>query len=62
METFDLRKAENRPREQDAVDNDAMSNQYEVCGSLGIGITTRDRWEDLAVTLSKLNANGYGAV
>ena len=29
-------------------------------GVLGIGITTRDRWEDLALTLSILSANGYG--
>jgi len=28
-------------------------------GELGIGITTRDRWDDLAVTLSELKAKGY---
>jgi len=27
---------------------------------VGIGITTRDRWDDLAVTLSELRRNGYG--
>ena len=26
---------------------------------VGIGITTRDRWDDLAVTLSELSRNGY---
>jgi GT2 family glycosyltransferase len=30
--------------------------------ALGIGITTKDRWDDLAVTLSALRANGYGDV
>jgi GT2 family glycosyltransferase len=28
-------------------------------GALGIGITTRDRWNDLAVTLSELKTKGY---
>jgi len=28
-------------------------------GQLGIGITTRDRWDDLAVTLTELRNNGY---
>jgi GT2 family glycosyltransferase len=27
---------------------------------VGIGITTKDRWDDLAVTLSELRRNGYG--
>jgi GT2 family glycosyltransferase len=36
------------------------SSQSQFAGSLGIGITTRDRWEDLGVTLSMLSANGYG--
>ena len=36
------------------------SSQSKFAGSLGIGITTRDRWEDLGVTLSMLSANGYG--
>src|SRR5271165_638912 len=27
--------------------------------ALGIGITTRDRWDDLAVTLSELRTKGY---
>jgi GT2 family glycosyltransferase len=27
---------------------------------VGIGITTRDRWDDLATTLSELRINGYG--
>jgi GT2 family glycosyltransferase len=61
VETFDLRQAENQSREQDALDNQMTSIQYQVCGSLGIGITTRDRWEDLAVTLARLSSNGYGA-
>lgn len=61
METFDLRPAENQSREPEAVDSEMASTQYRVCGSLGIGITTRDRWEDLAVTLTKLSSNGYGA-
>ena len=26
---------------------------------LGIGITTKDRWDDLAITLSELKKNGY---
>ena len=26
---------------------------------VGVGITTRDRWDDLAVTLSELKTNGY---
>lgn len=28
-------------------------------GEVGIGITTRDRWDDLAVTLSELRKEGY---
>jgi len=28
-------------------------------GEVGIGITTRDRWDDLAVTLTELRNNGY---
>jgi GT2 family glycosyltransferase len=28
-------------------------------GQVGIGITTRDRWEDIAVTLSELHKQGY---
>ena len=28
-------------------------------GQVGIGITTKDRWDDLAVTLSELTAQGY---
>jgi GT2 family glycosyltransferase len=28
-------------------------------GQVGIGITTRDRWDDLAVTLSELRKKGY---
>ena len=27
--------------------------------ALGIGITTRDRWDDLEVTLSELRSKGY---
>ena len=34
-----------------------MSLQRDV---LGIGITTKDRWNDLAVTLSELRSKGYG--
>jgi GT2 family glycosyltransferase len=30
--------------------------------AIGIGITTRDRWEDLAVTLSELKTQGYEEV
>jgi hypothetical protein len=31
-------------------------------GQAGVGITTRDHWNDLAVTLSELRKKGYGDV
>jgi len=37
------------------VERMATANLRQV----GIGITTRDRWDDLAVTLSELSRNGY---
>jgi GT2 family glycosyltransferase len=44
---------QNAPPTRRALSETAISTQ------VGIGITTRDRWDDLAVTLSELRAQGY---
>ena len=39
--------------------DDYLSDLPVKSGQVGIGITTKDRWDDLAVTLSELSAQGY---